>query len=83
MQELHVHEESIHVDDPTTYEEVLYDKDSLIWLNAIKTEMNSMYANQVWTLVDPPEVIVPIGCKWIFKKKIDADGKVFAKPSRR
>ena len=28
MQELHVHEESIHVDDPTTYEEALYDKDS-------------------------------------------------------
>ena len=23
MQELHVHEESIHVDDPTTYEEAL------------------------------------------------------------
>ena len=28
MQELHVHEESIHVDDPTIYEEALYDKDS-------------------------------------------------------
>ena len=28
MQELHVHEESIHFDDPTTYEEALYDKDS-------------------------------------------------------
>ena len=28
MQELHVHEESIQVDDPTTYEEALYDKDS-------------------------------------------------------
>ena len=47
MQELHVHEESIHVDDPTTYEEALYDKDSSRWLNAMKTEMDSMYVNQV------------------------------------
>ena len=28
MQELHIHEESIHVDDPTIYEEALCDKDS-------------------------------------------------------
>ena len=76
MQELHVHEESIHVDDPTTYEEALYDKDSSRWLDAMKIKMDSMYANQVWTLVDPPEGIVPIECKWIFKRKISADGKV-------
>ena len=42
----------------------------------MRIEMDSMYANQVWTLVDPPEGIVPIGYKWIFKKKIGADGKV-------
>ena len=42
----------------------------------MKTEMEYMYANQVWTLVNPSEGIVPIGCKWIFKRKIDADGKV-------
>ena len=45
MQELHVHEESIHVDDPTTYEEALYDKDSSRWLDAMKTKMDSMYVN--------------------------------------
>ena len=76
MQELHVYEKSIHVDDPTTYEEDLYDKDSSRWIEAMRTEMDSMYANQVWTLVDPPEGIVPIGFKWIFKRKIGADGKV-------
>ena len=76
MQKLHVNEESIHDDDPTIYEEALYDKDSLKWLEAIRTEMDSMYANQVWTFVDPPEGIVPIGFKWIFKRKIGTDGKV-------
>ena len=35
-----------------------------------------MHSNQVWTLVDPPEGIVPIRCKWIFKRKIGADGNV-------
>ena len=35
-----------------------------------------MHQNQVWYLVDPPEGIVPIGCKWIFKKKIGVDGQV-------
>ena len=42
----------------------------------MKAKMDSMYANQVWTLVDPPEGIILRGCKWIFKRKIGADGKV-------
>ena len=45
MQELHVHEESIHVDDPTTYEEALCDKDSLRWHEAMRIEMDSLYTN--------------------------------------
>ena len=73
---MHVHEENIHVDDPTTYEEALYDKDSSKWLETIRTKMDSMYENQVWTLVDPLEVIIPIECKWIFKRNIGVDGKV-------
>ena len=58
MQELHIHEESIHDDDPTADEEALCDKDSLRWLEAMRTEMDFMYANQVWTLVDPPECML-------------------------
>ena len=50
--------------------------DSEKWLEAMKSEMQSMYDNQVWTLIDPPEGIKTIGCKWIFKKKTDMDGKV-------
>ena len=76
VQELHVHEESIHVDDPTTFEEALLDKDSIRWLEAMRAEMDSLYANQVWSLVDPPEGVIPIGFKWIFKRNIGADGKV-------
>ena len=42
----------------------------------MSSEIGSMYSNQVWTLVDPPEGISPIGCKWVFKRNIGKDGKV-------
>ncbi|WRX29350.1 Reverse transcriptase [Theobroma cacao] len=38
--------------------------------------MDAMDTNQVWTSVDPLEGIKPIGCKWVFKRKTDVDGKV-------
>ena len=38
--------------------------------------MESMYSNKVWNLMDPPKVIVPIRCKWIYKRKIEVDEKV-------
>ena len=50
--------------------------DSEKWLEAMKSEMESMKVNDVWTLVDPPEGVKPIGCKWVFKRKRGADGKV-------
>ena len=62
--------------DPRTFSEAVQDTDKGHWLTAMKSEMDSMYSNKVWTLVDPPKGIVPIGCKWIYKRKIGADGKV-------
>jgi len=56
--------------DPTNYKEAMSDINSKKWLEVIQSEMESMYSNQIWTLVDPPEGIVPIGCKWIYKRKI-------------
>ncbi|PKI66182.1 hypothetical protein CRG98_013435 [Punica granatum] len=63
-------------DEPTTYAEAVTGPDSEKWLEAMRSEMESMYTNQVWTLVDPPEGVKPIGCKWVFKKKTDMDGNV-------
>ena len=65
-----------HGDDPKTYNEAISDIDSEKWLEAMQSEIDSMHSNQVWTLVDPPEDIVPIGFKWIFKRKIGADKNV-------
>ena len=46
------------------------------WLEAMRSKMESVRDNRVWNLVDPPDDMRAIECKWIFKKKIDADGKV-------
>ena len=32
--------------------------------------------NQVWNLIDPPDGVRTIECKWIYKKKKDMDGNV-------
>ena len=66
----------IEENEPTTYEEAILDVNSDKWLEAMKSEIDSMYANQVWTLVKAPEGVKPIGCKWVFKKKTDMDGNV-------
>ena len=52
------------------------------WLEAMKSEIQSIYDNQVWTLIDPPEALKTIGCKWVFKKKSDTDGNVYTFKAR-
>ena len=60
----------------TKYEEAMMSPDSAKWLEAMKSLIGSMYENKVWTLVDFPDDRQAIENKWIFKKKIDADGNV-------
>ena len=63
-------------DEPTNYEEAMMSPDSAKWLEAMKSEMGSMYENKVWTLVDLPDDRQAIENKWIFKRKTDADSSV-------
>ncbi|KAK9044761.1 hypothetical protein V6N11_058653 [Hibiscus sabdariffa] len=63
-------------DEPKTYQEAVSSPDFEKWIEAMRSEMDSMSDNQVWTLVEPPEGIKPIGCKWVFKRKTDMDGNV-------
>ena len=66
----------IEDDKPTSHKETMCDITFERWLEAIKSKMDSMYSNQVWTLVDPPDEINLIGCKQVFKRKVGADGQV-------
>ncbi|TYK05477.1 gag/pol protein [Cucumis melo var. makuwa] len=64
------------VEDPLSYKQVMNDVDKDQWVKAMDLEMESMYFNSVGGLVDLPEGVKPIGCKWIYKKKRDLVGKV-------
>ncbi|GJZ85240.1 zinc finger, CCHC-type containing protein [Tanacetum coccineum] len=43
---------------------------------AINDEMDSIMGNNTWVLVDLPPRCKPLGCKWIFKKKLKVDGTI-------
>ena len=62
--------------EPTNYEEAMMSPDSVKWLEAMKSEMISMYKNKVWTLIDLPKDRRAIEIKWIFKRKTDVDSSV-------
>jgi uncharacterized UPF0160 family protein len=55
--------ELLILDKPTNYMETIYNIDSKKWLEFMIFEMDSIYINQAWTLVDLPEGVNPIGCK--------------------
>nr|GEU73779.1 hypothetical protein [Tanacetum cinerariifolium] len=52
------------------------------WKEAMKSEIQSMYDNQVWNLVDTTPGLKTVGCKCIFKKKTNIDGKVHTYKAR-
>lgn len=54
---------------PLSFQQALLSKDSALWFKAMKSEMDSMYENKIWTLWDITEGVKPIDCKWVFKKK--------------
>ena len=62
--------------DPYTYEQSIKDIDAYRWIKAMKSELDSMYSNQVWDLVEEPNGIKPVGCKQVYKRKRGIDGKV-------
>ncbi|KAL0455909.1 UNVERIFIED_CONTAM: Retrovirus-related Pol polyprotein from transposon TNT 1-94 [Sesamum latifolium] len=68
--------------DLKKYGEAMSDIDSDKWLEAMKSEMDSMGSNQVWTLVDPPKGVRSVGCKWVYKRKLGTDGEVTAFKAR-
>ena len=63
-------------DELANYEEAMMSPDSAKWLEAMKSEMRSMYENKVWTLIDLPNDQRAIEIKWIFKRKTDPNSGV-------
>jgi hypothetical protein len=48
----------------------------------MRSEIDSIGENQFWNLVDPPDGVRPIECKWIYNKKKHMDGNVHVYKAR-
>nr|GEX20411.1 hypothetical protein [Tanacetum cinerariifolium] len=57
-------------DDPKTFDEAIKFQDAAFWKEAINDEMDSIMCNNTWVLADLPLGCKPLGCKWIFKRKL-------------
>ena len=62
--------------DPSSVAEAKSAPENLKWEEAMKTEMELLWSNKVWELVEPPSNRKIVGSKWILKCKLDADGTV-------
>lgn len=62
--------------DPTTYEEARSSPDWAQWEAAMKSELESLARHKTWELVVMPPNRRVIGCKWVFRRKLDSTGGV-------
>ncbi|XRB18257.1 integrase catalytic domain-containing protein [Pseudoscourfieldia marina] len=63
--------------EPRTYEEAIHSKDHERWILAIDSELNSHQLNGTWIVIDNDGTVKNlIGCKWVFKIKLNSDGSI-------
>ena len=63
-------------EDGMTYAEAISGPERQQWLQAIAEELQSFKDNQVWEVVDAPDNVSVVQCKWVLKRKLDCDNKV-------
>jgi hypothetical protein len=51
-------------------------EDGKLWKKAMVEEMASLDKNEAWDLVELPAGRKHVGRKWVFKKKLNAEGKM-------
>ncbi|GAU43223.1 hypothetical protein TSUD_241130 [Trifolium subterraneum] len=62
-----------HITEPTCYEKAICDDN---WKAAINSELTALLKDNTWTLVPLPSHKRAIGCKWVFKLKLHANGTI-------
>jgi hypothetical protein len=63
-------------DAPKTITEAFLSPDADDWKEVVRSEMDSILSNGTWELVERPYGCKPVGCKWVFKKKLKPDGTI-------
>ena len=59
-----------------TFKEVENSIESLMSKEAIKIEIDSIFHNHTWELLDLPPSCKPLSSKWVFKRKQKLDGSI-------
>lgn len=62
--------------EPKTYNQATKCPDADKWKSAMEDEIRSICKNKTWDLVDLPKNKKAIGCKWVYKLKLDENGRV-------
>ena len=62
--------------EPRSLKEAKSRADAKQWEIAARAEMDSLAKNKTWDLVPLPKGQKSVGCKWVFKLKLKADGSV-------
>ncbi|XP_070014731.1 nucleoporin nup211-like [Nicotiana sylvestris] len=52
------------------------------WVQAMQEELDQFSKNQVWKLIPKPDNVSVIGTKWVFRNKLNEDGKVIRNKAR-
>ncbi|KAL5862071.1 hypothetical protein ACOSQ4_003367 [Xanthoceras sorbifolium] len=47
-----------------------------LWCIAMRNEIEAIQGNHTWTLMPLPPGKKPIGCKWVYKVKLNSDGTI-------
>nr|GEU45217.1 zinc finger, CCHC-type [Tanacetum cinerariifolium] len=63
-------------EDPRTYNEAMQSWNATFWKEVIDDEIGSIMEYNTWVLSDLPPGCKPLGCKWIFKRKIKVNGTI-------
>ncbi|CAD7003740.1 unnamed protein product [Ceratitis capitata] len=64
------------VEIPITVSEAMNSKYVKQWTSAMQKEFDALVKRNTWSLVDLPAGEKPIGCKWVYSVKQNADGSV-------
>ncbi|MCO5611751.1 hypothetical protein L7F22_066009 [Adiantum nelumboides] len=75
---LEQHEQNFPVgDEPSTsVDEALASQEAPLWHAAMESEMRSLQQNLTWVLVPRPPDRSIVSCRWILRKKYNADGSI-------
>ncbi|WVZ49881.1 hypothetical protein U9M48_001204, partial [Paspalum notatum var. saurae] len=63
-------------DTPMSISEAYASSDADNWKEAVQSELDSILSNGTWELIEWPYGCKPVGCKWVFKKKLRPDGTI-------